>query len=129
MSINLTGGANGHPAVRAHCSTGPPVITLQIGLVEKELAPAAAFCVRFTAMLPFSPRSAANMDIEDTIERKSYRGFDLVHLRQGKAVETRWHITRRDAGMNCTYGFVDSEKQAHGQIDRLIDEAAKRPPV
>jgi hypothetical protein len=71
------------------------------------------------------------MEIEDTIERKKYRGFELVHLRLGKTGPTRWHITRKEGGMTRNYGFVSSEDQAHRQIDELIDDDPKRmkPPT
>jgi len=60
------------------------------------------------------------MDIEDTVNRQSYRGFDLLQLRQGKAVETRWYITQRDCGMNRSYGFAASAAEARIRIDDLL---------
>jgi hypothetical protein len=60
------------------------------------------------------------MDIEDTIKRESYRDFDLVQLRHGKAAATRWHITHKESGMNRSYGFATSEDEAHRKIDKLL---------
>jgi hypothetical protein len=60
------------------------------------------------------------MDIEDTIKRESYRGFDLIHLRRGGAVETRWSITHRESGMSRSYGFAVSKNEAHRKIDDLL---------
>jgi hypothetical protein len=60
------------------------------------------------------------MDIEDTINRESYRGYDLTQLRQGNAIETRWYITQRDSGMNRSYGFVVSIEEARSRIDELL---------
>jgi hypothetical protein len=60
------------------------------------------------------------MDIEETTKRRSYRGFDLVELRQNGASQIRWHIAQRQAGMNRNYGFTPSEDEAHRVIDALL---------
>jgi hypothetical protein len=60
------------------------------------------------------------MDIEETTKRRSYRGFDLVELRQNGAIKIRWHIAQRQAGMNRDYGFTPSEDEAHRKIDALL---------
>jgi hypothetical protein len=60
------------------------------------------------------------MDIEETINRESYRGFDLTQLRQGNASETRWYITQRDSGMNRSYGFAINIDAARTRIDDLL---------
>ncbi|MGA2231538.1 MAG: hypothetical protein ABSH22_11610 [Tepidisphaeraceae bacterium] len=60
------------------------------------------------------------MEIEDTIARESYREFDMVHLRHGKDMETRWHITHKESGMNRSYGYATSENEARLKIDGFI---------
>jgi hypothetical protein len=60
------------------------------------------------------------MEIEDTVNRESYRGFDLLQLRQGNSIETRWYITQRDAGMDRSYGFAPSAVEARDRIDDLL---------
>ena len=60
------------------------------------------------------------MDIEETVNRESYRGFDLTQLRQWGATETRWYITQRDCGMNRSYGFSVSADEARIKIDGLL---------
>jgi hypothetical protein len=60
------------------------------------------------------------MDIEETTKRRSYRGFDLVELRQNGFSTIRWHIAQRQAGMNRGYGFSPSEDEAHRKIDDLL---------
>jgi hypothetical protein len=60
------------------------------------------------------------MDIEETVSRESYRGFDVVQLRHGRAAETRWYITQRDSGMNHSYGFSASMADAKLRIDDLL---------
>jgi hypothetical protein len=60
------------------------------------------------------------MDIEETLNRESYRGYDLVH-RTAKAPDaSRWHITHKESGMNRSYGFAASQSQAHRTIDDLL---------
>ena len=65
------------------------------------------------------------MDIEEIIGRVLYREFDLVHLRQGNALETRWHITHTESGMTHSDGFAVSETAARKQIDTLLNERHK----
>jgi hypothetical protein len=60
------------------------------------------------------------MEIEDTIERQSYRDFDLVHLRHGKVEKTRWHISRKEAGMSRSFGYTPSADEARRKIDTLL---------
>jgi hypothetical protein len=60
------------------------------------------------------------MDIEDTVNRQSYRGFDLLQLRRGSAPETRWYITQRDCGMDRSYGFAVSIVEARSRVDDLL---------
>ena len=60
------------------------------------------------------------MDIEETVNRQSYRDFDLLQLRQGKSTETRWYITQRDSGMSRSYGFAVSIRAAKIRIDDLL---------
>ena len=64
------------------------------------------------------------MEIEDTLERQSYRSFDLVHLRYEGARKTRWHITHMEAGMNRSYGFAASADAARQRIDTVLHVAA-----
>jgi hypothetical protein len=63
------------------------------------------------------------MEIEDTVQRKSYRDFDLVHLRHGSATKTRWRITQKESGMNRSYGFAPSEIEAHLRIDAILKQS------
>jgi hypothetical protein len=67
-----------------------------------------------------SPRKG-HMDIEDSVTRESYRGFELTQLRQGNAAETRWYITQNNSGMSHSYGFAVSAKVAMGRIDDLLN--------
>ena len=60
------------------------------------------------------------VDIEDTIKRATYREFDLVHLRQGSAAATRWHISHKESGLNRSYGFAVSEIEARRKIDAIL---------
>jgi len=60
------------------------------------------------------------MEIEETINRQSYRGFDLVELRQAKATQTRWHVSQQESGMSSSYGFVATETEARSKIDNLL---------
>jgi hypothetical protein len=60
------------------------------------------------------------MDIDETVNRDSYRGFDAVQLRLGRAAETRWYITQNDSGMKRSYGFFDSMNEARIKIDELL---------
>jgi hypothetical protein len=60
------------------------------------------------------------VDIEDTVERESYRDYDLVHLRSGTAAKTRWHITHKESGMNRSYGYAASQAQARRMVDALL---------
>jgi hypothetical protein len=60
------------------------------------------------------------MDIEEIVARQSYRGFDMVQLRQGHASETRWYITQKDSGMKRSHGFFDSMNDARTRIDDLL---------
>jgi hypothetical protein len=62
------------------------------------------------------------LDIEDTIQRASYRDLDLVHLRVGNSKKTRWRISHREAGMKRSYGFAASEELAHRKIDAILSE-------
>jgi hypothetical protein len=62
------------------------------------------------------------MEIEETVERQSYLGFDLVHLRHGKSEITRWQITKKEAGMNRGFGYSPSVDEARTKIDNLIRE-------
>jgi hypothetical protein len=61
-----------------------------------------------------------HMDIEDTVNRQSYRGFNLLQLRRGSAPETRWYITQRDCGMDRSYGFAVSIIEARSRVDDLL---------
>jgi hypothetical protein len=63
------------------------------------------------------------MEIEETIQRESYREFNLVHLRHAKAKESRWHISHHKGGMNCSYGFAATALEARRRIDDLLDGA------
>ena len=63
------------------------------------------------------------MEIEETVERQSYLGFDLVQLRHGKAEATRWQITKKEAGMNRGFGYTPSVALARIKIDNLLREA------
>jgi hypothetical protein len=65
-------------------------------------------------------RREHKMEIEDTIERQSYRDFDLVHLRHGKVEKTRWHISRKEAGMSRSFGYTPSADEARRKIDTLL---------
>jgi hypothetical protein len=60
------------------------------------------------------------MEIEDTIDHESYRGFDLIQLRQGNAIATRWYITHMESGMYRDYGFAGTVIEARGRIDDLL---------
>jgi hypothetical protein len=60
------------------------------------------------------------MEIEEIIQRETYRDFDLVRLRQGMAKETRWQITQVESGMKRNYGFAASETAARTAIDELL---------
>jgi len=64
------------------------------------------------------------MEIEDTIKRQSYRGFDLVQLRQVNATASRWHVTHQESGTNRSYGFVTTENDARSKIDNLLKRRA-----
>lgn len=69
------------------------------------------------------------MEIEETIQRESYRDFDLVHLRHGKAKETRWHITHKESGLNRSYGFAVSHSEARRAVDDFLQRSSEgRPP-
>ena len=71
------------------------------------------------------------MEIEETIKRQSYRGFDLVELRQKNATESRWYVTHQESGTNRGYGFATTEKEAQIKIDDLLKRRsdAKEPKV
>ncbi len=70
------------------------------------------------------------MEIEDTLKRESYRDFSLVQLGQRNATTTRWHITRKESGMNRSYGFATSEHDAKSKIDDLLKRRLEgREPV
>jgi hypothetical protein len=60
------------------------------------------------------------MEIEETINRQSYRGFDLVQLRQANATQTRWHVSQQESGMSSSYGFAPTETEARSKIDNLL---------
>jgi hypothetical protein len=60
------------------------------------------------------------MEIEDTINRQSYRGFDLIELREGKATQTRWHVSQRESGMSSSYGFAPTEAEAQSKVDDVL---------
>jgi len=60
------------------------------------------------------------MDIEEAIDRQSYRGFDLVQLREKSAKKTRWHVTQQEACMTRNYGFTSSVDEARRRIDGLL---------
>jgi hypothetical protein len=60
------------------------------------------------------------MNIEDAIRRESYRGFDLVELREGLARKTRWHITQKEAGMTRNHGFTATACEAKMKVDALL---------
>lgn len=59
------------------------------------------------------------MEIEDIIKRTSYRGFVLTQLHQPNAADSRWYITRRESGMDRSYGFADSISDAKAKVDEL----------
>ncbi len=63
------------------------------------------------------------MEIEETVERQSYLGFDLVHLRHGRSEKSRWQITKKEAGMNRGFGYTPSVAEARAKIDDLLREA------
>jgi hypothetical protein len=71
------------------------------------------------------------MEIEETIQRQLYRGFDLVQLRQKNATESRWQVSHQESGTNRNYGFVNTEKEAQTKIDDLLKRRsdAKEPKV
>jgi len=58
------------------------------------------------------------MQIEETVSRELYRGFELIQLRYGDA--KRWHITDNKSGMICSYGFVTSAIEAKARVDDLL---------
>jgi hypothetical protein len=60
------------------------------------------------------------MDIDETVSRESYRGFDVVQLRLGRDAETRWYITQKESGMKRSYGIFDSMNEARIKIDDLL---------
>jgi hypothetical protein len=60
------------------------------------------------------------VDIEETVQRESYRDFDLVLLSRGKTPKLRWHITHKESGMNRSYGYAISQTQAHVMIDAVL---------
>jgi hypothetical protein len=62
----------------------------------------------------------STMDIDETVSRESYRGFDVVQLRLGRGAETRWYITQKESGMKRSYGFFDSMDEARIKIDDLL---------
>jgi hypothetical protein len=59
------------------------------------------------------------MEIEDIIKRKPYRGFVLTELHQPNTADSRWYITRRESGMDRSYGFADSISDAKAKVDGL----------
>jgi hypothetical protein len=79
----------------------------------------AAFS-RSHGMMILSGGKKRTMDIEDTVNRQSYRGFHLLQLRRGSAPETRWYITQRDCGMDRSYGFAVSIIEARSRVDDLL---------
>jgi hypothetical protein len=62
------------------------------------------------------------MEIEEIVQRESYRDFDLVRLRHGIAKETRWHITQIESGMTRNYGFAASESAARIKVDDFVKQ-------
>jgi hypothetical protein len=66
------------------------------------------------------------MEIEEIIERKTFRGYKLVHLRQGNSPKSRWYISHSEGGMNRNCGFAESEAHACSKIDHWLDESQKK---
>ncbi len=60
------------------------------------------------------------MDIEETVQRETYRDFDLVLMSRENAGKTRWHITHKESGMTRSYGYAISESQAHTMVDAVL---------
>jgi len=65
------------------------------------------------------------MEIEETINRQSYRGFDLVELRQAKATQSRWHVSHRESGTSRNYGFTTTEAEARSKVDDVLNRKSE----
>lgn len=66
------------------------------------------------------------MDIEETVDRKTFHGYVMVQLQQKHSPHRRWQIIFDEGGIERHQGFAATEAEARAAIEDLIEKKKRR---
>jgi hypothetical protein len=68
------------------------------------------------------------MEIEEIIDRKTFREYEMLHLCPKNSRNSRWQIIHNEGGVDRHQGFAVSEDEARSKIDEFIDRKQRKTP-